>query len=82
MRLIVTAHNGMHGRVCDLFASRAKKIAGGVRVSYDGRTVDGKSIIGLMSLGVARGGEIEVSGGTAVLRRLPGFKLVGGGSLS
>lgn len=76
MRLKVTDKRGMHLRCCDLFADRARRFAGDVRVMFGDRAADGKSIVQLLALGVPPGGVIIVSGDAdalATLAAMPGW---------
>ena len=62
MTVIVSLANrlGLHTRPAKAFAKAAAASDGDVVVSYGGRTVNGKSMIALMSLSVPRGAEITV----------------------
>ncbi len=60
-RVVIVNALGLHARA----AARFVKIAGGfrsqIRVARGGRSMDGKSILGLLLLAAARGAEIVIS---------------------
>jgi len=47
--------HGLHARPAALFVQLANKYHSSVKIEKDGEMVDGKSIIGLLSLGINRG---------------------------
>ena len=52
---------GLHARPATVAVNAASKFKSGVKVSYKGRTVNMKSIMGVMSLGIPTQSEITVS---------------------
>lgn len=52
---------GLHARAAARFVHTASGFASQVRVSRNGRTMDGKSILGLLLLSAGRGTRIEIS---------------------
>ncbi len=58
----LTIHNptGLHARPATVFASRAKEFTSEVRVRYDGKVANGKSLASLLKLGIECGGTIRV----------------------
>ena len=52
---------GLHARAAAKFAQLAGGFTADVRVSKDGQTVGGRSIMGLMMLAAAPGTEIEIA---------------------
>jgi phosphocarrier protein len=52
---------GLHARAAARFAATAEEFASDVDVTFDGRRVNGKSIMGLMMLAAACGKTIEVT---------------------
>jgi phosphocarrier protein len=52
---------GMHARAAARFVHAATAYQSHVRVARDGRTVDGKSIMGLLLLAAPRGTRLEIS---------------------
>jgi phosphotransferase system HPr (HPr) family protein len=64
IRLAVINASGLHARPAALFVRTASQFRSAVQVrnvSRSGAAVDAKSILGVLTLGVARGHEIEVS---------------------
>lgn len=57
----ITADTGVHARPATLLVNKAGQYQSEVEVSYNGKTVNLKSIMGVMSLGVPKGAEIKVS---------------------
>lgn len=60
MQLIITIQNrtGLHARPAALFVQTASKFKSKITLEMDGRKVDAKSIMGIMSLGAAQGKQI------------------------
>ncbi len=54
----ITDPEGIHARPAGLFVKEAAKYACNVTIGKDGRDVDAKRIMGVMSLGVKCGNEI------------------------
>lgn len=52
---------GLHARAAAKFVHVATKFESRIRVRRDGRTVDGKSIMGVLLLAAGRGVSIEIS---------------------
>lgn len=52
---------GLHARAAARFVQLAGRFRAKVRVSRDGRQVDGKSIMGILLLAAARGAVITIS---------------------
>ena len=52
---------GLHARAAAKFVHIATKFESRIRVRRDGRTVDGKSIMGVLLLAAARGTTIAIS---------------------
>lgn len=52
---------GLHARAAARFVHTASAFTSQVRVSRDGRTMDGKSILGLLLLAAGRGTRIEIT---------------------
>jgi len=60
---VVTVVNplGLHARAAARFVSLAGRFASQIRVSRGARTMDGKSILGLLLLAAARGSEVAIA---------------------
>jgi len=52
---------GLHARAATKFANTAIKFSSTVHVDYDGKRIDGKSIMALMLLAAAKGSIITLS---------------------
>ena len=52
---------GLHARAAARFVHTASRFRSQVSASRDGRTMDGKSILGILLLGASQGTEIEVA---------------------
>lgn len=52
---------GLHARAAAKFVTLASRFASDIRVIRDGRSVNGKSIMGVMMLAAAKGAELELS---------------------
>jgi phosphocarrier protein HPr len=57
----VTAETGIHARPATLLVQVASKFDSEINLEYKGKTVNLKSIMGVMSLGISQGGEIKIS---------------------
>ncbi|MFP3130531.1 MAG: HPr family phosphocarrier protein [Nitrososphaeria archaeon] len=52
---------GLHARPASIFVEEAKKYKSNIYITKNGKKVDGKSIIGVLSLGAEYGDEIEIT---------------------
>lgn len=59
--LVITSSNGLHARPAALFVKAATRFKCEVTVSAGKLQVNGKSIVGLMTLGVGRGGTLTIA---------------------
>lgn len=57
----VNRKHGLHARPATLFVQMANKFDSSVRIEKNGEIVDGKSIIGLLSLGVNKGVKMKLT---------------------
>lgn len=59
----ITVENkvGLHARPATLFVRAAQKHKSTIMVSYNGKTVNAKSLLGLLSLGAAKDAEITIA---------------------
>lgn len=57
----VIDETGIHARPATLLVSTASKFKSDMQISFKGKSVNLKSIMGVMSLGVPKGGEITIS---------------------
>lgn len=59
-KVVLNNEDGLHARAAALFVQVANKFSSNVYIEYDGKKVNGKSIIGVMSLGAFVGEEITI----------------------
>lgn len=59
-QIVVTLTNGLHSRTAQSFVQRALSFQSEIKVVRHSRIVDGKSLLGLLSLGVANGNVVTV----------------------
>ncbi|SDZ34201.1 HPr family phosphocarrier protein [Thermoactinomyces sp. DSM 45892] len=60
-KVMVQLETGLHARPAAYFVQEANKYASQVFIEKEGRKVNAKSIMGVMSLAVAKGTEIMIS---------------------
>ncbi|RKQ29585.1 phosphocarrier protein HPr [Oceanobacillus halophilus] len=57
----ITAETGVHARPATLLVNKAGQFQSDINVNYKGKSVNLKSIMGVMSLGIPNGAEIEIT---------------------
>lgn len=57
----ITAESGVHARPATLLVNKAGQYSSDIQITYKDKKVNLKSIMGVMSLGIPRGAEVEVS---------------------
>ena len=57
----VTADTGIHARPATLLVQTASRFDSEITLEYKGKTVNLKSIMGVMSLGIGQGADISIS---------------------
>lgn len=57
----VTSDSGIHARPATLLVNTAGKFNSDINLEYTGKTVNLKSIMGVMSLGIQQGAEIKIT---------------------
>lgn len=57
----VIAETGIHARPATLLVQTASKFASDIQLEYKGKSVNLKSIMGVMSLGVGQGADVVIS---------------------
>ncbi|WP_028399503.1 phosphocarrier protein HPr [Ectobacillus panaciterrae] len=57
----VTSDSGIHARPATLLVNTASKFNSDINLEYVGKTVNLKSIMGVMSLGIQQGAEIKIT---------------------
>lgn len=58
--ITITNEDGLHARPAAIFVQEANKYECDIEIEFDGNKVNGKSIIGVMSLGAYHGDEIRI----------------------
>lgn len=61
-RVTIPNPSGLHARPCHAVASLAQGFASALEVTCEGHSVNGKSILELMTLGAAQGSVLEIVG--------------------
>lgn len=61
IRITVENKVGLHARPATLFVQAAQKHKATITVSFNGKTVNAKSLLGLLSLGAAKDAEITIA---------------------
>ncbi|UQS81741.1 phosphocarrier protein HPr [Bombilactobacillus folatiphilus] len=57
----VIAETGIHARPATMLVQTASKFSSDVNLEYSGKTVNLKSIMGVMSLGVGQGADVTIT---------------------
>ncbi|GGN53786.1 MULTISPECIES: phosphocarrier protein HPr [Oceanobacillus] len=57
----ITAESGVHARPATLLVNKAGQYSSDIQITYKDKKVNLKSIMGVMSLGIPRGAEVEIS---------------------
>ncbi len=57
----VVADTGIHARPATLLVQTASKFSSDINLEYKGKSVNLKSIMGVMSLGVGQGADVTIS---------------------
>lgn len=58
---VITAETGIHARPATLLVNQAGQFESDIDLIYKGKKVNLKSIMGVMSLGIPKGAEIEIT---------------------
>lgn len=58
--LIIENKTGLHARPASMFVTEANKFASKIKINAKGKTVDAKSILMVMSLGLTQGTELTL----------------------
>ena len=59
--VVITNKSGIHARPASVFVQTATKFKSKVKITAKGKTVDAKSILMVMSMGLVKGTEIVIS---------------------
>ncbi|MCW0953651.1 phosphocarrier protein HPr [Weissella ceti] len=57
----IVAETGIHARPATLLVQAASKFSSNIHLSFQGKEVNLKSIMGVMSLGVGQGADVTIS---------------------
>ncbi|WP_042143123.1 phosphocarrier protein HPr [Paucisalibacillus sp. EB02] len=57
----ITADTGVHARPATLLVNKAGQYQSEIELTYNDKTVNLKSIMGVMSLGIPKGAEIKIT---------------------
>ncbi|CAH0417460.1 phosphocarrier protein HPr [Periweissella fabaria] len=57
----IVAESGIHARPATLLVQTASKFSADITLAYEGKDVNLKSIMGVMSLGVGQGSDVVIS---------------------
>lgn len=58
---VITAETGIHARPATLLVQAASKYNSDITLEYKGKSVNLKSIMGVMSLGVGKGADVAIT---------------------
>ncbi|SHK07057.1 HPr family phosphocarrier protein [Paramaledivibacter caminithermalis] len=60
LTVVVNNKSGLHARPAGLFVRTANKFKASITVSKNGRSVNGKSIMGILGIAASKGDELEI----------------------
>lgn len=58
--VLVANKTGLHARPATDFVKEAKKYKSNILVEFNGKKTDGKSVLGILTLGVSQGSTIKI----------------------
>lgn len=58
--VVIKNETGLHARPAGMFVKKASEFTSSVEVKHKGKSVNAKSIMGIMSLGLGKGEEITI----------------------
>lgn len=56
----INVESGLHARPANMFIKTASQFKSSIKVSKDGKEVDGKRLLAIMTLGVRQGESIDI----------------------
>lgn len=59
--MTITDDTGVHARPATILVNKAGNFESDINLTYNGKTVNLKSIMGIMSLGIPKGAEITIN---------------------
>ncbi len=60
-KVMVKSASGLHARPAGLLCSLAQKFGADIYIEKEGKSINGKSIMGILSLGTSKGDELLIS---------------------
>lgn len=57
---VITSETGIHARPATMLVQSASKFESDIELAFDGKSVNLKSIMGVMSLGAGEGSEVSI----------------------
>lgn len=57
---VITSETGIHARPATMLVQTASKFESDIELAFDGKSVNLKSIMGVMSLGAGEGSEVSI----------------------
>lgn len=58
--LVIKNESGMHARPASIFVKKANEFKADIEIESNGKKVNAKSIMGILSLGISKGDEISI----------------------
>ncbi|KXZ39518.1 phosphocarrier protein [Alkalithermobacter thermoalcaliphilus JW-YL-7 = DSM 7308] len=59
-KVTIVNASGLHARPAGMFVKKASEFKSSVEIEFNGKKINAKSIMGVMSLGLAKGNEIKI----------------------
>ncbi|QEK13016.1 HPr family phosphocarrier protein [Crassaminicella thermophila] len=59
-KVVIKNESGMHARPASMFVKTANAFKSDIEIEFNGRKINAKSIMGIMSLGIAKDSEITI----------------------
>lgn len=60
-QLTIINRLGLHARAANTFVRTARKFESNIKITAEGKSADGKSIMGVMTLGAAQGTAVDLT---------------------
>ena len=58
--VLVKNESGLHARPASLFVKQAQQFRSEIKVGLNGKKINAKSLVGVLTLGAVKGSEIEI----------------------
>ncbi|OPJ56824.1 HPr family phosphocarrier protein [Alkalithermobacter paradoxus] len=59
-KVMIVNESGLHARPAGMFVKKASEFKSSVEIEFNGKKINAKSIMGVMSLGLSKGSEITI----------------------